>query len=307
MMNHPHPIVFLAPGAGLGHLVRCTALALRLRDTGLTSTIVTSAVWARGMARLTSVDTIEIPLARWAHGIHSCLGELRPKLIVCDTFPVGYRGEWLETSPPGNASVCYLARRLKLQPYLAALGLEPDHRLRLPQHTIILEPLSPDHARLVRDSAVEVHELAGRVRLPSERFDIPVPSKLQSLLDTGRAHLIVHSGPPPEIRRLVDRARRERRNNEPIVVISPHPSPLASCPTFDYFPAARLYARALRIYTGAGYNSMAECDGFADAHIPIPFARRYDDQHARVRIPRESGDATAEAAGVIAGWAAGVS
>ena len=82
--------------------------------------------------------------------------------------------------------------------------------------------------------------------------------------------LIVHSGPAEEVVALVALAQ------PPYIVISPWPK-------VEYYPAVNLYSRARRIITGAGYNSMADLLAHRARHTAVPFPRRYDDQHARVK------------------------
>jgi hypothetical protein len=65
------------------------------------------------------------------------------------------------------------------------------------------------------------------------------------------------------------------------------PRPLAGIPSpvWEVFPASRLYDRAHRIVTGAGYNSVAEMALRPEKHLCVPFERRYDDQAARIQEP----------------------
>jgi hypothetical protein len=81
------------------------------------------------------------------------------------------------------------------------------------------------------------------------------------------------------------------------------PRPLAgiASPVWEFFPASRLYDRAHRVITGAGYNSVAEMTLRPEKHLCIPFQRRYDDQAARLRNPfGGSEDGAASAAAFLA-------
>jgi hypothetical protein len=301
-MRAVSPIVFLAPGAGLGHLVRSTALALELRTRGVESTIVTSSPYAAGMARLTGVDTVELPLRHWADNVRDCVVPRHPHILVQDVFPFGFRGEWLPGLPVRRSRMAYLARRMRVEAYLEAIG-DRWRAQSVPGRVLVTEPLSGEHTRLLRDSGVEIRQTRGRIRLPWSRFRVPLPHALACLLATGRVRLVVHSGPRSEIQCLVERAQRDRTEpDEPLAVISPLPSPVDCCPCFDYFPASALYARARHVYTGAGYNSLAERAITPDTHTAVAFERRYDDQAGRLAGELTVEDGTGEAADALVEW-----
>jgi hypothetical protein len=101
--------------------------------------------------------------------------------------------------------------------------------------------------------------------------------------------LVVHSGAEGEVEELVGLA------GPGCVVISPWSGA-------EYYPATNLYARAGRVITGAGYNSMADLLGWREKHVAVAFERKYDDQAARVRgFFREPGDGTWQAVGAVLG------
>jgi hypothetical protein len=99
---------------------------------------------------------------------------------------------------------------------------------------------------------------------------------------------VVHSGEEEEeVAALVKLAGPE------CVVISPWSG-------VQYYPATNLYARAGRVITGAGYNSMADLLPWRGKHTAVPFVRTYDDQFARVReFFREPADGTGQAVAAI--------
>ncbi|MBM3783707.1 MAG: hypothetical protein FJW30_05060 [Acidobacteria bacterium] len=105
--------------------------------------------------------------------------------------------------------------------------------------------------------------LPGPIRLPPLRIG-PPPMNVQ-----GKT-LVVHSGVREELDTLCALAE------PPLQVISPWNEP-------QYYPAENLYADARRVITGAGYNAMAGMLWYRGKHTAVPFERRYDDQHARLR------------------------
>ena len=193
---------------------------------------------------------------------------MRPRAVITDTFPYGLREEW--RGAPPLMPLIHVARRL-LTPFAISPG---DFALILRA-----EPLSPEHG-LALGAGVS---LTGPILLPPGRLATPIPFAL----DRDDLTLVVHSGPEEEV------AALEALAEPPYVVISPWSE-------VEYYPATNLYARARRIITGAGYNSMADLLAFRERHTAIPFPRRYDDQHARVReFFREPSDGTPQAVEAI--------
>ncbi|MBI5570459.1 MAG: hypothetical protein HY914_10980 [Desulfomonile tiedjei] len=395
-MSRAAEILYVAAGAGMGHLVRASAVCMALRDEGVRGRIVTHSRYAEVLRGITGLTIEVIPSNRWRQDVLPFARELNPRLVVLDTFPWGLRGEWL-----GLERMCLrfaiIARRLNIPSYFQAAGLMcdlsaqhftntdlrssslsqaprsgchcwlaqqcfrkdparqassgthvssrdsatgtvpterigsrrvtgkmpaplnsqeqgPQQRHRtydMKQLTlqgtkvIAAEPLNDDYACLLQASGAEVHALHGRIRFPSEAFPAPVPAALEQLLDSGPLWLVVHSGPDKEVRELVDRARAEitALGSGAVAAVVPRPVNGLSCPVFNYFPAARLYDRAYRVLTGAGYNSVAEIARWKNKHTCIPFPRRYDIQEGRIReTPEQCGDGTAEAARLLASW-----
>ncbi|MCG8553400.1 MAG: hypothetical protein MI799_23595 [Desulfobacterales bacterium] len=79
-----------------------------------------------------------------------------------------------------------------------------------------------------------------------------------------------------------------------LVVINPYLAGQDDAPgSVDYFPASLLYAKAHRVYSGAGYNAVAEGGGQTEKHIVVPFERHYDHQFWRAGDARGNGLAQA--------------
>lgn len=146
---------------------------------------------------------------------------------------------------PQAPAIVHIARRLQ-QPW-AVSGFDA---------VIQAEPLSPAHEALLGPAL----RLPGPIRLPPGR----IPTPLLAELDRDGLHLVVHSGPAAEIAQLTNLAP------EPRAVIN-----------LNYYPACNILHRAAHVYSGAGYNIMAEMVGRPN-HTAIPFHRQYDDQAARL-------------------------
>ena len=304
MEHHPN-VLYAAPGAGLGHLVRAAAISMALSsDQGVTTRILTHSPYAQGLARLTGLDILFIPGNRWISDAPRMASDIRPDLLVLDTFPLGLRGEW-STPPYPDARMALVARRLKLEPYLEAARATGIQNAPALERVIIAEPLNPDYQSKLEQDAGEIAFLDGRIRFPAEKINTPIPPALQDMLEQGPLALVVHSGPIHEVQTLIDHAKEhmDGQNNGKIALIATRPMENLDIPWFEYFPAARLYDHAAAIITGAGYNSLAETDPYPDKRILIPFDRRYDDQPGRLESPPiNSQDGTTQAARIVCDW-----
>jgi hypothetical protein len=289
-------LVYVAAGAGMGHLTRACAVASHLAPLEVDVRIVTHSVHAETLRRATGataglsssgtrqVDiagtiTIDVlPAAAWVRSVVDHVRRLRPALVALDTFPWGPRGEWRGVDDLRFVSI---ARRLNLSAYLAATAgpwFADSPTLR---HTIICEPLATHHDALVRESG-EATTLPGRIRFPAEAIGAPPPEDLTCMLHEQRTWLVVHSGPEAEVQRLIALAENDMRRvgGGRLAVIAPRP--LQGRNSFEYFPAARLYRAAFRVVTGGGYNSVAELTAFPEKRLWVALPRRYDDQQGRL-------------------------
>lgn len=287
-------ILYFAPGSGLGHLTRALAVCLELRELGVEAEIATNSPFARPLARLARVAVTQIANEQWAESATRLLAERAPTAAVVDTFPNGLRGEWLQR--PG-VPLIHMARRLRLENY-APLA-EDGAAWRGFALTVAIEPLAPEHEALLQPP---VRALGGLIRLAPGRIGDAPPVRLLQLLVEG-ASLVVHGGPREEVAQLVAHARAGTSGE--VAAITPWQLDGVAC--FDYFPAANVLARARRIFTGAGYNSIADTMELRARHTALAFPRRFDDQAARLAaVGAADADATHESAEAIA-LAAGLS
>jgi hypothetical protein len=168
---------------------------------------------------------------------------------------------------PRAPAMVHIARRL--QHPVAVSGFDS---------VLAAEPLSPEHHALLGPALV----LPGPIRLAPGRIPTPVPA----WLDHDGYHLVVHSGPAEEV--------------DQLTALAPEPRRIISR---NYYPAVNLLHRAAWVYSGCGYNIMAEMLGRPN-HTALPFPRRYDDQFARRDgFFKEPADGTALAAHTIASFA----
>lgn len=302
-MKRSGPILISAPGAGLGHLVRAGALGLALKKLRLPVRIVTNSPYAPGLARLVGLNIDHVPTTAWPTGLAGYIMTLQPTMLVVDSFPAGWRGEW--AAVPANVRTVLLARRLDWDNYFTAVGPAASQALGFHRQVIVIEPLEPDYADLLTGSTAQISFLSSRIRFPAELFPVPIPPALDELLDQHEVHLVVHSGPSHEVAQLVALANQDATLTGGIVtIISPVTTTADHVPSFEYFPAARLYDQAARVYTGAGYNALAESAGRVPGRVVhVPFPRRYDQQADRLYESWVgTGNGTGLAAELIASW-----
>jgi hypothetical protein len=287
-------VLYFAPGSGLGHLTRALAVCLELREIGIEAEIATNSPFAGPLARLARLRVTHIANDRWTEAAPQLLAERGPRVAVVDTFPNGLRGEWARRPA---VPMIHMARRLRLDSYepLAGGGAAWSSFAL----TVAIEPLAAEQTALLRPP---VHAVRGLIRLAPGRIGGAPPDALRRTLDEGAA-LVVHGGPREEVEHLVACARAAHR--VPVAAITPWQLDDVSC--FDYFPAANLLAHASHIFTGAGYNSIADTMHLRARHTALAFPRRFDDQAGRLAsLGASDVDATREAAEVIA-HAAGLS
>ncbi len=276
-------VCFVAPGAGLGHLVRVSALAMELRKLGVPSRILTHSLHAPMVAAATGCAIEFFPASRWTRAIPEAVARAQPRLVVLDTFPWGIRGEWAGVGSLPFRSVL-LARRLHVSAYLNACRLSWNAESPLLRHVIVCEPLNRAYQDILENSGSELHPLPGRIRLPWEDGSFSVSGELVRTLEAKRTWLVVHSGPPEETEKLVRLAQTEAGGirDAQVVVVAPGLRGVGDWRTCRFFPAALLIPHVHRLVTGAGYNCIAEATPFRAIHRGLAFPRRYDDQKARL-------------------------
>lgn len=245
---------------------RALAVCLELREAGVDARIVTNSPFSAGLAGLVKCPMVRV-LGDWADGARAYVEETRPRAVVTDTFPYGLREEWRGGAP---GCLIHVARRLRAPVFLT----RADFALILEA-----EPLAAGHRAALGSSVV----LEGPIILAPGRVRTPVPAAL----DMDGLTLVVHSGPAEEVEVLRAMAAG------PHVLISPWAG-------WEYYPATNLYARAERVITGAGYNSMADMLAHKGRHKAVAFERRHDDQAARLRsFFRTAGNGTGQAVRAI--------
>jgi hypothetical protein len=296
-------VIYAAPGAGLGHLVRACGVGSALRALGLTSRIVTHSRYTNILGPLTGLNIDFIHADKWTSDFIAYVDRFRPSLVVLDVFPWGIRGEALALA--GRYATVLMARRLKTKAYLEAAGLDWNASSPLLKRVIAAEPLNPDMRSLLLESDSDIRPLPGRIRLEPPRSRPPEPEALTRRLEHESVRLVVHSGPESEVRELVARARAigSESENASVVAILPRPMDLPGLPVFHYFPASVFYSRATQVITGGGYNSLAETSPYPDKGLHLPFDRHYDDQAGRIAAsPLAPENGGPEAARIIASW-----
>jgi hypothetical protein len=285
-MKSKAPILYCAPGAGVGHLVRACAISIKLSELGIRSKIVANSIYAEGIACLTGCDIDRIPNGCWESDFQKYAAAVNPELVVLDSFPWGLRGEWIGTELSGLKFV-YIARRLKVEAYTQALKMEWDAAAEQVARVIISEPLDAAHEDILKKEGAKIVRLPGRIRFLYERLNVPVPVELERILSRGKTRLIVHSGKEEEISKLVNVAENDvaRNGGGDIAVISPAQIKMDGISWFEYFPAAKLFEKAECVITGGGYNVVSELAATETRRLSIPFERKYDDQRGRLNGP----------------------
>jgi hypothetical protein len=263
-------VAYYAMGGGLGHLVRARAV---LHTLGLEANghVLSASAHVRDPRVLGPLGA-EVPppdcggnaeaLADW---LERTLHRLAPEVLFVDVFPGGVLGELSRPLWPAGTRLGYVGRLLRWPAYARRL------RAPLPRFDIayLVEPLHDDHALAVRAASAETMEL----RLT----DPPMPEPPPLAENTW---VVLHSGPPEELRQLVAYAQDIQGSegiSAPIQVVGPSPT----SGTLPCFPAAGYFARAARMVTACGFNIMRQSAGARTRHHFLPLPRPLDDQFAR--------------------------
>lgn len=279
-------ILYYAMGGGLGHLTRARAVAhtLGIRDR---MAILTASPSARDRRVRGDAEIVEVPpdlstdppaYRAWLRGVFD---RLSPGEIYLDSFPAGILGELENFMLPGGVPVHHVARLLRWPEYRKRLGDQPLTLAR----SYVVEPLAPEHEAFLHAHSREIVPLA--LEDPPAVPGDESLGRLQHLVRDGRPlWLVVHAGPPDEIRELVTYAEELRRaEGAParIVLASPRrPDGFASGLThLDLYPASLAFALADCIVTACGFNAMRQTESYRERHRFLPFPRRLDDQFAR--------------------------
>jgi hypothetical protein len=263
-------VAYYAMGGGLGHLVRARAV---LHTLGLEADghVLSASAHVRD-PRVSGPLCAEVPppdcggnaeaLADW---LERTLHRLAPDLLFVDVFPGGVLGEISRPLWPVKTRLCYVGRLLRWPAYARRL------RAPLPRFdiTYLVEPLHDDHALAVRAASTETKEL--------QLTDPPLPAPPPLAENTW---VVLHSGPPEELRQLVAYAQDIQCSegiSAPIQVVGP----TATSGILPCFPAAGYFALAARVVTACGFNVMRQSAGAQARHHFLPLPRPLDDQYVR--------------------------
>ncbi len=274
-------IFYYAIGGGFGHFTRARAI-LNTCFPGRAATIFTSLECAADFPSMKGVR-VEI-VSREARGdrrryleqLDDSLRNTSPEVLCVDTFPNGLFGELFNLPIARNPRRILIGRILKWKAYEKASGASSATF----DSAILTETIPHDQLEAIEACCSSV--------VRAELCDPPTP-----LLASGipnRYWLVDHSGPLPEIIRLLALARSIRaaeKSDVPIVVNAPCEVPVRENERIERVVSShRLYRGAERLFTGAGFNSVRQGRLSGTRHCVIPFPRRFDDQRLRAQLNR---------------------
>lgn len=282
--------LYYAAGGGLGHLSRGWALAhmwnWRQQDVLFLYAPYPDYPYDWVLKKgPTPYDAIHIPfktnvrsnkkqLQEWLIGFIQDYGITE---IYLDCFPSGLIGEW-KKFPLQELRFYLVARNLKAAAYGSLFANHPAF-----EKIYQVEAFMPDYQ-------VKIDDMGGEV-LP---IDIQYPQvgdfdEIIEWIDLNPRPrwMIVHSGWDDELQALYDMAKDDARKEEVkpyIFLVNPHSDPFPEVPSYQFFPAYPIFPYVDRLYSGAGFNTMKQAEGFEGVHRVLPFVRRYDDQFWRKQV-----------------------
>ncbi|ABC26999.1 hypothetical protein HCH_00078 [Hahella chejuensis KCTC 2396] len=281
-------IFFYALGGGLGHITRAQAL---IHTLGLEEpvTLAMSSAWNDTEPPLSQQFlTLRAPqglskdpdgVRRW---LSAALAQKTYRRIIIDAFPGGLLGELCDFPFPADAELIHCARLLRWPVYAPMLkGALPRY-----QRCFQLETLSGDHAAALTACCDRIDSL----HLDDPPLD-PVRPSPQDALSSAPLWLIVHAGSTEEILELIALARDSAALegvSPQLVLLSPQrPTALpADVVHRCVYPATPWFAKAQRIFSACGFNTVRQLQPYRHKHRFLPFPRRFDDQFARAAALR---------------------
>jgi hypothetical protein len=270
-------IVAYAMGGGLGHVRRARA-ALAALAPGAGNAILTASRLASGDDLIRVPRRLAASPAAFADWLRAELRSLAPSAMLVDAFPLGILGELALPRVLPDVPLYHLARLLRWDAYAGAFpGAPPRYSA-----VYVVEALTPRHEAFLRSHCARLE----RMNLPPGSQAAPAEDPLaQWRLPRRPLWLVVHSGPEAEVRALLEFARHRAcaEGVEPrFVVVSPGTDDAGSdVVRLAHAPASALFPYAERIVTACGFNCMREAEPYAERHLFMPFARRFDIQALR--------------------------
>ncbi|MGD1846519.1 MAG: hypothetical protein ACFB10_14120 [Salibacteraceae bacterium] len=269
--------LFYAMGGGFGHLVRTHAFIQKmgfLHFRVLTSNPLATRIFKPENLIFLLASTPQLVSMIQATVLKHAAASSE---VYIDSFPQGILGELGVLAQVGKP-LHYLARRLRwpaYQPMVKSTVLRYDQ-------TFLLEELEPAHQAWLQTHSKRC--------LP---FSITYPSpntarvKPQIQFPQRPLWIVVHAFHSNEVQQLVNLAETdaELENQSPeLLVISDQPVDLPTgARLLDDYPAHDWFPLAARIYSGCGFNSFYQLKKYRQRSILLPFDRKLDDQHWRLR------------------------
>jgi hypothetical protein len=291
-------VLYYAAGGGLGHLTRTLAIVSAMDSSSIPLRVLASSTYA-GMAEKAFPCALDrVPIAamssRRAYGnfLDNYLSLHHVKALVLDTFPWGIAGEWIDRA--ADLPRYLIARSVRWESYLERTLKKTGRR---PAAALIIEPVEEEYVEFLARNCALTH---CNMPIINKSGFMDAAGGVQQAHDSSR-YLVIHAGATCERDVLVAAAResmwRDCKADIPLDMIFPEQ---------EIFPATVLFHRYTCIVSAAGYNMVAAASRSAPncRHILIPFARRFDDQAARLRR-FEAGlwaDESGSGTGIAADW-----
>jgi len=270
-------ILYYALGGGLGHISRSCALIARAPDS-LRSRIrlLVSSAGAEVARPFCPCPLDRVPAQAMADRtlyrrfLARYLARYPFTCVVLDTFPFGLVGEWRHLAP--ELPRVLVGRYLRWQACRERCG-DPAGAV-WPKVALMIE----------QQETVYLEELSRFSRTVTARWPVsPARPTDGPAGGVAPACCIVHSGPPEEVVRLADLARRVMAER------GIAGAPEIFTPEAGLFPVERHLSRFSDVVAGAGYAACAAAavlNGRVRYHLH-PFPRRFDDQVLRLGRLRE--------------------
>jgi hypothetical protein len=280
-------VLYYAPGGGLGHLTRANAFLYTMGYSEDSFIVLTSSNHAKLIFKQNNIVLISNELynrpREIRYEIEMLIDKFQVEIFYVDSFPAGINGELIDLNLNG-CKLRYIARLLNWNNYS---GYTENFNLYI-DTTYIIELLTDKHLMFILKYSEEQQSF--KLQYPHKN-NIELLNKILSGIERN-IWLIVHSEGLDELNMLIKYAHdlaEITRTIPQYLIISQTGEEINSQSLMHiaYYQASDFFPFAEKIFTGCGYNVMAQTIPYISKHHFIPFKRRFDDQFQRARIRKQ--------------------
>ncbi len=275
--------LYYAPGSGLGHFTRATAVLHTLKIPFSQVVLVTSTTIKPPKNSFDKSFNFSLSALKnpgFQNELKNIIKKYHITTVFADTFPFGLFGELKKIFGLG-LNFFYVVRLLKWEKYLSDTFFTDK---KIFEKALITEKIYAEHRSDLR-----------KISKKTEFLPLSYPQTEAGNLSADTDFwLVVHSQPLSEVKILLDYALmvKNTRNFKGEIIVSTFAKTDKKIREFYGQKNVRFikkyeiwnwYPKAEKIFTAAGFNSVKQTAPFRDKTNYLAFYRQYDDQFFRLK------------------------